>query len=87
MGYSPRGGKESDRTERLHFHRPGGLIIQYHCIFLAFYTAHVVLKPKMLTLLPFHPPVHHMWSELFRMTGPSLVILHMAHISLSYTKV
>ena len=56
-------------------------------IFLAFYTAHVVLKPRRPKLLPFHLPVHHMWSELFRTTRPSSVTLHMAHISLSYTKV
>ena len=27
MGYSPRGHKESDRTERLHFHP-----LQYSCL-------------------------------------------------------
>ena len=63
----------------LGIYHPGEF--NFHChIFLPFHSVHGVLKARMLKWLPFHPPVHHIWSELSTMTCPSWVALHgMAH--------
>ena len=38
MGYSPRGRKELDTTEQLHFHFPAGISLRvYHCTYRSYF--------------------------------------------------